>query len=135
MILIDTLLCLALAIHQEARGEPDLGRIAVGVVMLNREVNTGKSPCDQLNHEGRQWTWDKSKNTLKRIIGHKDFPQSLEDASKTLEYFSLNNMDGITHFHAKYVHPKWNTLERVKQIGNHIFYRPRNYANNRKNKG
>ena len=40
-----------------------------------------------------------------------------------------DNTDGATYFHTAAVHPTWAPkMERVTQIGNHIFYRARTAA-------
>src|SRR4051812_3490939 len=52
-------LCLALGLYHEARGEADIGRQAVGHVILNRIHQSGQSVCQTIWQHG-QFSWTRS---------------------------------------------------------------------------
>ena len=59
--MIESLVCLATAIYFEARGEPTVGQIAVGQVIMSR-VNDHRYPdnvCDVVK-EGYYYSWNTS---------------------------------------------------------------------------
>lgn len=120
--------CLATNIYREAGYEPKEGQIAVAMVTLNRvqSGNYANSVCDvvhQRTGKTYQFSW----------VGLKNLPAMNANVYKnilelaTLIYMNQSAMKdpthGATYYHATYVRPGWNHLERVNQIGQHIFYR------------
>lgn len=115
--------CLALAIYFEARGEPLEGKIAVAEVIYNRVVDP-RYPSDicSVVYERKQFSWTHDGKS-DRPKDHKKYNEILE-LSKKIQKGNLFVGDGVTHYHSTKVKPYWrNSLTRVKQIGNHIFYR------------
>lgn len=123
MPLQNALMCLALNIYHESRGEPLHGQIAVAMVTMNRANWQNANIC-QVVYERKQfsWThrttdhtpqepaaWAKAKRVANRVIaGHH------EDIT-----------DGATHFHAREVRPVWrHSLKKTATIGQHVFYVP-----------
>ncbi len=50
--------------------------------------------------------------------------QEIADAELDGDAVYLPEIGSSTHYHAIYVHPDWApTMQRMAQIGNHIFYR------------
>jgi len=122
--------CLAQAVYFEARSEPFEGQVAVAYVVLNR-VKDRHYPdnicavvfqnekrrhhcqfsfaCDGLSdnpYERAAW------NRARRVAG-----------GVLLNALSDFTADS-THYHAKYVHPRWaKYLQPTLQVGQHIFYR------------
>ncbi len=122
--------CLAQAVYFEARSEPFEGQVAVAYVILNR-VKDRRYPnsicevvfqnekrrhscqfsfaCDGLSdnpYEMAAW------NVARRVAGG-----TLKNASSDVTAHS-------THYHAKYVNPRWaKSLQPTIQVGSHIFYR------------
>lgn len=116
------LLCLALNIYHEARGEPLQGQKAVAHVVINR-VKHHKYPNDvcKVVYQDKQFSWVSSKQKK---------PRGPEwDVAKTIAYKALlgessDPTQGATHFHTTKVKPKWSyRLKRVKTIKNHVFYK------------
>jgi spore germination cell wall hydrolase CwlJ-like protein len=123
--------CLALTIYFEARGETDVGKLAVGHVVMNRAshpqfpqrvcevVQQGGEEfryrcqftwwCDGQSDQPTEWSaWEKSK-ALARLI--------YWDASR-------DPTAGALWYHADYVRPRWRgRLARAAKIGRHVFYR------------
>ncbi len=125
--------CLALNIYFEARGEPDIGKLAVAHVVMNR-VEDRRFPetiCGVSKDGGQkklnrcQFSWF--------CDGRSDRPNDLRqwERSKALarEIFwglSMDPTGGALWYHATYVRPVWRkALVKSAKIGNHIFYQPK----------
>jgi N-acetylmuramoyl-L-alanine amidase len=131
-------MCLALNIYHEARGEPLAGQIAVGFNVMNR-VASKRYPdtvCGVVK-QARYHSWD-----LVNPIRHKcsyswfcdgkdDFPYDdkamLESVilAQNIYYEKVTDIsEGATHYHANYVNPYWaDSMDVVLAVGKHIFYR------------
>jgi spore germination cell wall hydrolase CwlJ-like protein len=113
------ILCMALNIYYEANKEPLLGKIAVAHVTLNRVKETYPSNVCEVVYQPFQFSW-----TKENII--KPSKQALDNAKEIAELaykgITTDPTHGATHFHNTSVKPGWK-LEKVVQIGNHIFYR------------
>ncbi|ORM74436.1 cell wall hydrolase [Pantoea wallisii] len=127
MLIQSAVLCLAMNIYHEARGEPVKGQIAVGTVTMNRANWDVKEICPVVYAPKQfSWTslqkhpyryppredrsWQRAKTLAQRIVGGE-----LKDVTK-----------GATYFHAHSVKPAWrHTFERTVVIGNHVFYASR----------
>lgn len=125
--------CLAKNIYYESRGEPTEGKVAVGIVTLNR-VKNDKWPdsiCDVVYHRtvsrsGRtvcQFSW-----TCRNIKVPKDNDKDWINSYKISKNLLLGDYERwrikykkAHHFHNTSVDPKWN-LEKIHRIGRHIFY-------------
>ena len=61
----DQILCLALAMYHEARGESEAERLAVAEVVYNRAVHTDSTICGTVwADNGSQFQWVKSSDTI-----------------------------------------------------------------------
>src|SRR5271166_4957446 len=61
----DQILCLALAMYHEARGESEAERLAVAEVVYNRAVHTDSTICGTIwADNGSQFQWVKSSDTI-----------------------------------------------------------------------
>ena len=126
--------CLAEAIYFEARGEPFDGQVAVGQVVLNRVRNPAypASVCGVV-YQNRAW-----KNACQFSFACDDVPDIIvpgpawEQAKRiasdmAAETLAAKEIGSATHYHATYVRPRWaGTMDRIRQIGQHVFYRTRN---------
>lgn len=124
--------CLALTLYYEARGEPDLGKIAVGHVVMNRvqDERYPASVCGVVQQGGQevryrcQFSW--------WCDGQSDTPANMEawDRSQAIARaiywgYSKDPTEGALSYHADYVSPNWGkALVRGPKIGQHIFYHP-----------
>lgn len=146
MVLSTALLCLALNVYHEARGESFKGQVAVADVTMNRSYKTGESVC-QIVSAYKQfswlngsftpiWKWDKGhKVVVDQRLDPNWIKKSTPDESEEWEnaklaaHMALYHMipdvtHGSTYYHAVYVNPKWKHEKvRVAEIGQHIFYR------------
>jgi len=124
--------CLALNIYFEARGEPEVGQLAVGHVVMNR-VSSKRFPgtvCDVVQQGGAlrryrcQFSWwcDGRSDTPgnKRL-----WEKSAELALNVYWGRSADPTAGALWYHADYVKPYWREkFARGPKIGRHIFYSP-----------
>lgn len=125
--------CLAKNIYYESRGEPKEGKVAVGMVTLNRADNP-KYPndiCKVVNQRTRtqdgkmvcQFSW----TCMRMRSPNASDPLWLESVkiAKNLMLGRYENWqqkyDNVHHFHSTSVNPGWN-LRRVARVGRHIFY-------------
>lgn len=134
--MLDTaLICLAMNIYHEARGEPLAGRIAVSQVVLNRTrspqfPNTVCGVVKQAEYYNNypvrhkcQFSW--------WCDGKSDKPKDFREWEKALslsELILVQNVPDITesslYYHSTAVTPYWAAhYEQSVQINNHIFYR------------
>jgi spore germination cell wall hydrolase CwlJ-like protein len=125
---------LAMNIYYEAGREPLIGKIAVGIVTLNRlKDNRFPKTIQGVVTEPQQFSWYNGGNVKAppNVALWKecyDVAKMLLTKSKDTVIISL--LEGATHFHATYVHPDWaKNKVKVVQIGNHIFYRTKHYEN------
>lgn len=140
--------CLAENIYFEAAHEPRDGKLAVGLVTLNRLAsgNYANDICGvvkQKTHiDGRiicQFSWYCDHNTTSKRLTIKDSPLYNEIREVAvyivLNYEKINDVThGATYYHADYVQPGWK-LNKTTKIGRHIFYRNKNDQINDEKKG
>ncbi|MDY8110419.1 cell wall hydrolase [Fulvimarina sp. 2208YS6-2-32] len=123
--------CLANGIYFEARGEITEGQAAVAQVILNRVRNPSypNTICGvvyQNQHWRNRCQFSFACDGIKdRISDRKSFVRA-EKVAKDVTYGKtwLTAVGSSTHYHANYVNPRWaSAMEKVDQIGKHIFYR------------
>jgi len=128
------ILCIALAVYFEARGEPLIGQQAVAQVVLNRvwSWHGRRDACDVVFRE-HQFPWAKELASRKQKWPRgKAWKKSQSVALAAVRERYLDALDGMrreyangaTHFHATWVCPVWAVeFQFVGQIGGHYFYR------------
>ena len=130
--------CMAMNIYREAGYESFEGKVAVGQVVMNR-VQSGKfgnDVCGVIYQKNVimdkvvcQFSWYCDSAARTRPINNAAYNESYEVAKKVLlEGFKLDVLKEALYYHANYVNPKW-PLEKIGQIGNHIFYKPKEKGN------
>jgi len=122
--------CLALTIYFEARGESELGQLAVGHVVMNRirDADFPRTVCGVVQQGGEarsqcQFSW--------WCDGLSDRPRdksallaSLELAMQIYHGCSNDPTAGALWYHTSEVRPAWSTkVGRPQKIGAHLFYR------------
>ena len=128
--------CLAENIYFESAHEPDIGKIAVAFVTINRTRNQEfpSSICEVVTQKTKstcQFSWycqDKERKMfLDNVLaqrGDQLYHHILNLAS--FVYANVDNIkdptDGAIFYHADYVNPKWKNVEHRTTIGRHIFY-------------
>ena len=136
--MISAVACMALALYFEARGEPAIGQIAVGHVILNRTMDKRfpKNVCEVV-FQGQTYKWKPDLPIRHRCQfsfycdGKSDKPGN-HTAHVEAVYLSKMILDsrlpdpteGSTHYHSVAVLPSWaSSKTAVVRINNHIFYR------------
>lgn len=111
--------CLAQVIHDEARGEPLQGKIAVGNVVMNRVKTWKRDVCEVVYHQRGKICQFSGMCSGKKPYTNESFRLAFE----ILNGYHRDNTNGATYFHANYVKPKWNRqFKKTVTIGNHHFY-------------
>ena len=121
MTLQNALMCLALNIYHEARGEPLEGQIAVAMVTMNRADWETSSIC-QVVYEKNQFSW-----TNRTTPAALQEPDAWATAKRLAHRVIAGRYDditlGATHFHIRTVKRVWRkALKKTATIGKHIFY-------------
>lgn len=139
MIMIESFIaCVATAIYFEARGEPIVGQIAVGHVIMNRVENQNfpNDPCSVVT-QSQTYKWNPDLPIKHRCQfsfycdGKSDKPKDKNayELARMIAYGVLNDRvidptDGSVYYHADYVTPVWASEKRYyRQIKTHIFYK------------
>ena len=128
------ILCMAVGIFFEARGEGVEGQIAVGHVILNR-VKDSRYPnnvCDVV-YQARKKDGKIVKHKCQFSFYCDGHPERVSDHTaffwaKTIASFVVAGLpdptNGATHYHTTRVNPEWKINKvHTRTIGNHIFYR------------
>ncbi len=130
MTLSAAILCLALNIYYEARGESLTGQRAVAHVVVNR-VNSSGYPdtvCSVV-YQDDQFSWTDMPNKPKPR--GEQWTQARQLARAVLTGTSVDPTKGATHFHAVHIKPKWTyKLRKTAVIGRHAFYKLPPYRGN-----
>jgi spore germination cell wall hydrolase CwlJ-like protein len=133
--------CLADNMYFESGNEPKEGKIAVGLVTLNRvKMGFDNSICGVVkqrtsNSEGLiicQFSWwcdtrAKSKSLHKEKYLSAKEKELYNEIKQLAVYVYLNHetmkdkTQGALFFHANYINPQWK-LRKTAVIGNHVFY-------------
>ena len=130
----DELQCMAENIYYEAATQSYVGKIAVGMVVLNRVKTPGypDTACKVI-YEGSQnvhtsacqfsWTCAPHKGIDKSgVYWHQSLAAAKDLLTKKESIIDVT--EGATSYHADYVSPAWSkTLHFVTQIDQHIFYK------------
>ena len=131
-------MCLAMNLYHETRGETLAGNLAVGFVTMNRVADPRypDTVCGVV-HQAKYHGWDLVNPIRNRCQfswycdGISDNPQ---DGKAMLESVILAQhiiagtvtdiSEGATHYHATYVNPYWaGDMTVVLEVGQHIFYK------------
>ena len=122
----EALLWLSLNICREAATEPFLGKVAVGLVTINRATECNETIKDTVLKKS-QFSWTLSSN-LPTILDHKQ-PRKVRSFSRCLiaANRAMNSYDfteGATYFHTDYIAtPKWAKDKTfIVKYGKHLFY-------------
>ena len=120
---------MAMNIYHEAGNQPLIGKIAVGIVTMNR-VNDKRYPKNirDVVTDPYQFSWYNSKSANTPPTSNARWRESYEVAklllTKAIGNDIIKLLEGATHFHATSVKPDWiNKVHRVAQIEGHVFYR------------
>lgn len=127
-----SLMCVALAIYFEARGEPPAGQIAVAQVIRNR-IEDPRYPAEAcaVVKQGHYWGDHPIKDRCQFSFycdGKSDKPRNQSAWRKALYIAHMAGLipdqtGGATHYHSTKVSPGWAyTGTLTAQIQGHLFY-------------
>ncbi len=122
--------CLTQAAYYEARGEGRDGMRAVAQVVLNRVRHSAfpNSVCGVVfqgagRRTGCQFSFT-CDGSMRGRVNQAAWNRAREVASAALSGAVYASVGNATHFHTTAVSPGWrNSLVRVGQVGDHLFYR------------
>lgn len=117
MILKSALMCLALTIYHEGRGEPEVGQLAIAEVVINRASERNLNIC-QVIKQPKQFSWVTTWNH--KIPSGQDWNKSVNIAEIILQGKSTDYTNGALFFRHKSI--KGKVVSPIF-IGNHVFYR------------
>ena len=122
--------CLTQAVYYEAGFEPGEGQMAVAQTVINRMRHPGypKSICGVIYEGAARATGCQFSfacdGSLARVPPPALWANAQAVAKRALGGFVFKPVGVATHYHADYVSPYWApTLVKLKQFGQHIFYR------------
>lgn len=124
-MIAEAILCLALNVYHEARGEDHLGQLAVAQVTMNR-VRSERYPdnvCDVV-YQQSQFSWT---HLIEDQRPHEREAWERAQLIAQEAYHGYVEVPGITedtlHYHAFWVNPRWSRGRNpVAVIGVHEFY-------------
>ena len=135
MIIETAVLCLAMNIFHESRGESVPGQYAVALVTMNRAKKEPAKVC-KVVFQPKQFSWTGAVKSTRGgwvIPAHMVAPtiaepdawvKAIRIASWTLAGKMPDLTQGANFYHAKSVSPSWRkVMTRTKTIGAHHFYR------------
>lgn len=113
------LLCVALTVYHEARGESVAGQLAVANVINNRAGGDPQKYC-RVVHEPRQFSWSGKPWPVDK--NSEEWRSSVAVARSFRQFPDVSN--GATHFHERRARPSWrHRFVLLTRIGSHYFYR------------
>ena len=130
--MITPLMCVALAIYFEARGEPDAGQIAVAHVIRNRieDPRYPNNACDVVK-QGYYWNGNPIRNMCQFSFYCDGKPEDPHDEQAWRDALYIVHLSGLipditggaTHYHNAKVFPAWAFTGQVTaNIHKHVFY-------------
>lgn len=115
--------CLASAIYFEARGEPLIGQLAVGAVVVNR-ADSGRFPASYCGvvYQPSQFSFVRGGKMPSINLNSTAWKNAKALATIADEGLWQSPVPDALFFHAKHVQPRWK-LQRIAQVNTHVFYR------------
>lgn len=135
MILATGIICLALNVYWEARGEPTAGQQAIAIVTMNRANWDDSKICEVVTKPNQfSWTADHVDYSSGRPMLKKSgfatpeeqraWEKALRLSYEALDRKTPDRVKGADHYHSLSSKPSWRKKMRVVAvIGNHVFYR------------
>ena len=135
-MLLESLVCTAIAVYFEARGEPSEGQLAVAHVIQNRieDARYPDNACAVVK-QGYYWQGHPIRDKCQFSFwcdGKSDDPESNTSWDESVylslliysEELTIDVTEGALWYHATYVSPSWaEHYEKTVRINEHIFYR------------
>ena len=115
--------CLAGAVYFEAKGEPLIGQLAVGRVIVARS-KSGRFPNSYCGvvFQPSQFSFVRGAAMPAIAKGSRQWKNAVAIAQIAHSGTWRSPVEGALFFHATYVSPGWR-LKRLGRVENHVFYR------------
>lgn len=128
-------LCIAFAVHFEARGEPLEGQKLVAQTVMTRAEDTGKEPCEVVLKKAAY-----AKSIKKYVVLTKNGPkltkngeilaENLQKCVKKCVFWVAKRAklagkppSRVEFFHELKARPRWaKHMKRLRVVGGHVFY-------------
>lgn len=130
MILTSALMCLAMNIYHENRGDSIQAQTVVANVTMNRAGWKESNVCKTVMAK-HQFSWT-SRAVVKTSVGYRVRPSAIPKEKKQWDIARMvamkvlrqkGSMTNATHFHRVGIKPKWAyKLRYVGRHGKHLFY-------------
>ncbi len=133
--MVEAVMCIALAVYFESRGESQAGQLAVAQVIMNRVEHEAypDDPCAVVK-QGRYWRHIPLRHQCQFSFWCDGLPERIEDREAwgmavlngAVVYWGWlpDYTKGATHYHAAWVRPQWSSrMEQTVRVDNHVFYR------------
>ena len=121
---------LARTVYGEARGENDLGKLAVAWVVINRAklYRKGVAEAALLSVHFSAWNNNRANdaNQLAMMLATPDDPhyaRCLIAALQAYHRLKADPTEGATHYHTHGVSPSWAKDKPYTSVGGHRFYK------------
>ncbi len=117
---LEALFWLTLNVYHEARSEPEIGKLAVAEVTINRAKKDKKSIVAVVT-KPKQFSWT---STQKRYLPD-NWAEFISCGKTVIKALILPDITrGALYYHRYDVHPYWaDKLKYVGQFGSHLFYK------------
>lgn len=118
MVANTAIMCMALNLYNEVRGEIIEGQIAVAYVLHNRAKQDSKKYCKEV-YKKDQFSWTAQNKQVN--YSSNEWKQALLLANTFKNY--ANPIGNATFYHSINTNPYWaKSFVKVGTIGNHVFY-------------
>ncbi len=121
---------LARTVFGEARGESDLGKLAVAWVIVNRAKRARSSIAAACLKSIHFSAWNNGRGNdanqlamLTADLSDPAYARCMAAALQAAHEFGKDPTDGARHYHAAGVSPHWAEGKSYETIGGHRFYR------------
>lgn len=119
-MLASTLLCMTLVIYHEARGEVEMGRIAVAAITMNRTKETEKpSTVCKVVYDSNQYSFVKHPTKIKE---KEAYDKAKKIAKQYMAGFLKNPIGNRKYFNHKKLGKRYKTPYKPILIGNMLYY-------------
>jgi len=133
--MFEAVMCIALAVYFESRGESQEGQLAVAQVIMNRVKHEAypNDPCAVVK-QGRYWRHIPLRHQCQFSFWCDGLPERVEDReawgmavlNAVVVYLGWlpDYTEGATHYHADWVSPRWSSeMKPTARVDNHVFYK------------
>ena len=112
--------CITRIVYNESNGQPDKGRQAVALVVINRSKKSEESFCETAHKPGQF-----DRRAFTRTIPVNKYNETRDTILPVIIGDIIDFTRGAISFHNIHVTPHWPSLVRVFTIGQQVFYRSR----------